>query len=190
MAGRTNSTKNDIVDLAIRMITENGYQSISLRKLLGRLHLTTGSFYKQLASKDALFEAASIRISQRFTEQAAKAIGHSPDAMTRLIDLGEFVVQKIASQPFLTDFLFFNPSTASIYSSTEEAPHFELLDLTHQVIDSLSESPENTNSEGDLFIKLWSFIQGYGLLIRNGAVRYNRQFLKSVAYQLIDIHTN
>lgn len=183
MAGRTNSTKDDIVDLAIRMITENGYQSISLRKLLGRLHLTTGSFYKHFAGKEALFEAASIRISQRFTEQAAKAIGHSPDAMTRLIDLGEFVIQKIASQPFLTDFLFFN-------SSTEEAHHFELLDLTHQVIDSLSESPENTNSEGDLFIKLWSFIQGYGLLIRNGAVTYNRQFLKSVAYQLIGIPTN
>ena len=49
------NVRQRIINLAIKQIRTAGYQSISLRKLMSKLHLTTGAFYKHFRNKSELF---------------------------------------------------------------------------------------------------------------------------------------
>jgi AcrR family transcriptional regulator len=170
---------------AVVAITENGYQSISLRKLLSSLNLTTGSFYKHFESKTDLFENVAIEISKSFSVQASSQLRSNADALNRLIDLGEFIIHQMTYAPNLMEFLLFNPSVIPIYAKKSDNHSFGLLTLTHQIVGELIEQYNLAQSENDLFIKVWSFIQGYGILISKSAITYDRIFLLSVAKQLI-----
>lgn len=85
MAGKTNNTKNDIIQLTIRKISENGSQQISLRSLLGELNLTTGSFYKHFQNKHDLFASVTQVVSSRLGRQAKQTI--EANIWSRLIHL-------------------------------------------------------------------------------------------------------
>lgn len=189
MAGKTNNTKNDIIQLTIRKISENGSQQISLRSLLGELNLTTGSFYKHFQNKHDLFASVTQVVSSRLGRQAKQTIeGQHLEPLDSLVALGKFMVNQFDSQPYLMDFLFFNSSAINIYHSTESATKFPLLaypqELITQIMNQyqLSESPEN------LFIKIWAFIQGYGILIRNHAITFDEALLKESAKALIGVN--
>ncbi len=187
MAGQPNHTKLDIIALTSRAIQEDGYQSISLRQLLAKLHLTTGAFYKHFPSKEALFRQTAVSISQRLSKLAIRSIDESnPDPLSNLIDLGEFIIQQMRDNANLIDFLFFNPAIIPIYSHNAKAQEsFDLLSLTKQLIHNLVLNDPPLETENAIFIKIWSFIQGYGLLVRNGAAVYDRHFLTTTARQLI-----
>lgn len=187
IAGKTNHTKERIISQTIRLIRDHGYQNISLRKLLATLNLTTGSFYKHFSSKNDLFKDAAIVLSKKFSEDALIRLekASSKDALNNLINLGEFVISQIETVPNLMNFLLFNPGVIQVYSHNLDDHLFGFLTLTHQILHDLIKQRGLTEPESALFIKMWAFIQGYGALIANGAVTYNRKLLLLSATQLI-----
>lgn len=189
MAGKTNQTKNDIIALTIRTIKENGAQSISLRQLLATLHLTTGSFYKHFDSKADLFRTVTATLSERLSTQALQATTNAggTDPLTKLIDLGEFIIQQFKKQPNVMAFLFFNNTVRDVYQG-QSAKGFPLLAQTHQIIQEIMAVYPTSVSEQKLFIKVWAFIQGYSMLIQNGAADYDRNLLTNTAKEMIGVH--
>ncbi|OBU97965.1 hypothetical protein A7B51_00930 [Lentilactobacillus parabuchneri] len=159
---------------------------MSLRKLLSQLNLTTGSFYKHFSSKNNLFENVAEIVSKRFSENAERQLSQvQGDALDELVTLGEFIISEIESDPNLTDFLLFNPSIIPVYLIESNIDTFELLKLTHHIIAKLVKQRDLSQTENELFVKVWAFIQGYGSLISRGAVKYDRHLLLTAATQLI-----
>jgi AcrR family transcriptional regulator len=54
-----------IIDNTIKMIDQDGYQNISLRKLTKHSNMTIGAFYKHFKNKEELFYRTSIVLSQQ-----------------------------------------------------------------------------------------------------------------------------
>lgn len=151
------------------------------------MNLTTGAFYKHFESKTDLFEHVAIEVSKSFSTQAATQLKNSDDPLNKLIDLGEFIIHQMTHFPNLMDFLLFNPSVIPIYTQNYGDGSFGLLILTHQIVGELIDQYDVVMSENDLFIEVWSFIQGYGILISKNVIPYQRSFLLSVTKQLIGV---
>lgn len=186
MAGKTNHTKADIIALTIREIKENGAASISLRKLLAKLHLTTGSFYKHFDNKDDLFRTVTAILSERISQLTRQATNGNTQKtpLIRLVDLGEFIIMQFQQQPNLMTFLFFNHSIQKLYRNGA-IDQFPLLIDTRKLIEIIINTYPTNDSEDTLFIKVWAFIQGYAILIQSGVVQYNRNLLLTTAKQMI-----
>ncbi|MBA1434778.1 TetR/AcrR family transcriptional regulator [Bombilactobacillus bombi] len=178
-----NNTKTKIIDLTIQEISQKSWQSFSLRPLLRQLGLTTGAFYKHFKDKDDLFKIVSKQLSHDIYQNIYTKIKTAPNSQEALLQLGWSLLTYFQEQPEVMDFLFFNPSVNYLYqSNTTEANDFELYNLTQQIIVQLVFNPHERD---EFFIKIWSFIQGYGFLIKNKIVLPDRNLLKSTLKQFL-----
>lgn len=78
------------------------------------------------------------------------------------------------------DFLFFNPTIIQVYQTENDDFNFlkEIKNLAQQV------NPGILNDQ-QFFEQLWSFIQGYSLLIKNGVTTYDPQVVKVTLSQMV-----
>ena len=82
--------------------------------------------------------------------------------------------------PNQMDFLFYQLSALDLYSIANQYP---FLNKVKNLITNLNSS--TTLSDQDLFIQIWSFIQGYVLLIKNKITRYDAQLVEYTLDQLL-----
>ncbi len=69
--------RNEILDLAQRLIYTKGYEQMTIQDILDGLQISKGAFYHYFASKHALLEAISERMLQEM-EQILLPIMHDP----------------------------------------------------------------------------------------------------------------
>lgn len=181
----SNNTKEKIIHLTITEISNNSWENFSLRQVLRKLGLTTGAFYKYFESKDDLFKIISIEISQNIYQTILPTVRQQNSPQEQLLQLGKQLLFYFEKQPNLINFLFFNPSINSLYQATNpEQEHFQLYNLTVTIINNLL--PQKTPAQRQEFlIKIWSFIQGYGFLIKNKVVAFDSELLKQTLNQLL-----
>ncbi|MCT2907656.1 TetR/AcrR family transcriptional regulator [Schleiferilactobacillus harbinensis] len=185
MAGKTNDTEDRIIAATIATITKRGSAAISLRQLAQHVGLTTGAFYKHFASKDDLFRAVTVTLSQQLTAQVMPLLAAAATPKEKLCLLGEQLLQASAAQPHVIDFLFFNPQATQQYQPGTDTTDFPLLTLTRQLIAATLASSASTTPPADFFTQVWSFILGYALLIKNGAAVYDRALLARTLDQML-----
>ena len=168
----TNNTKEKIITTAIQKIRYEDIQNFSIRNLVQTLDLTTGSFYKHFKNKKALFLAVSQQVSQSLYENIyPKTYRYEKSPKKALCLLGSSLIDFFIDEPRLADFIFFNPEvidTYSIYGNTQET--FKLLGLTTDLVNKFIAQEQLQLSNKVLFVQIWSFIQGYAILIKNQVV--------------------
>ena len=168
----TNNTKEKIITTAIQKIRYEDIQNFSIRNLVQTLDLTTGSFYKHFKNKKALFLAVSQQVSQSLYENIyPKTYRYEKSPKKALCLLGSSLIDFFIDEPRLADCIFFNPEvidTYSIYGNTQET--FKLLRLTTDLVNKFIAQEQLQLSNKVLFVQIWSFIQGYAILIKNQVV--------------------
>ena len=172
-----NTTEQRIINNTIKMIDNEGYQNISLRKLAQQLNMTTGAFYKHFKNKNELFYRTALVLSQKIVDWLL--ISNEQNAFAQLLAMAQNFCELFQTNPRRMDFLFFNPTVISIYHQTNtEFPFLSLArDLASQV------NPERLSDE-DFFNQIWSFIQGYALLIKNQVTNYDPNLVKTTLLEL------
>jgi len=177
MAGKTNKTKKHIIDLAITLIDNVGYSNISLRKLAKELQLTTGAFYKHFATKDELWLAVTQNLSQQIAIKSTNSLNNEEDLEEQILSLSYVLLSEFKNHPNLMEFLFFNPTSQSTLAESDK--DFAYLKLIDEIVTQLIVKNNLSKNKQTLFIQLWSFIQGYGLLIKNGSVNIDKDLIKN-----------
>ncbi|VDG25546.1 TetR/AcrR family transcriptional regulator [Lactiplantibacillus mudanjiangensis] len=175
MAGKTNQTDQHIIEQAIEQISSGNFDTLSLRKLAKALGLTTGAFYKHFSNKDALLKAVTIELSKRVTKRAEVALNNVTTAKAQLLKLAEVLLTLFADEPDLMNFMFFNPVAQTALTSNQS--EFKLLMLTNELIERVRQETGSDVSADVLFVQIWSFIQGYGILIKNKLVIFDPKLL-------------
>lgn len=181
MANDHEGTERRILDAAAACIATRGYRELSLRGLAKQLGLTTGAFYRHFANKDALLRAVSETISRRLTDEIGQEVGTLGvnDPHEILMTIGLHLLERFNHEPRIMDFLFFNPSVVGIYRQPESGEDsFPLLALTRTTLDRIVTDDHLELSVDELFIQVWSFIQGYGILIGNGAAALDENLIR------------
>lgn len=177
MVGITNQTKNNIIALTIKTIDKSGYTNISLRKLASELNLTTGAFYKHFSTKEQLFSDVTVKLSKTIANEAVKDLNTTDIPENQILHLAYSLLNQYQEHPNIMDFLFFNPSSQSTIS--EPTNDFEYLNLIDHLITELIMNKHLSKDKNTLFIQLWSFIQGYGSLIKNNSIQLDKNLIQA-----------
>ncbi len=69
-----NDTRQALLDEAAKMFLAEGYDAISINRLVKRCGVTKGAFYHYFKSKDELFSQVVVRIIKQFEEYFVKAV--------------------------------------------------------------------------------------------------------------------
>ncbi|MCV7278358.1 TetR/AcrR family transcriptional regulator [Mycolicibacterium flavescens] len=79
--------KSEIVDAALKLFVENGYDKTTVAAIIGELGVAKGCFYHHFRSKDEVFEACVLTVSQHVSQTwLAVLTDHSRSPITRLMD--------------------------------------------------------------------------------------------------------
>ncbi|MFK8248794.1 TetR/AcrR family transcriptional regulator [Leuconostoc mesenteroides] len=168
---KQNDTRDRILQLAMYEINSKGESQFSLRPLLKQLGLTTGAFYKHFKNKDELFSEITRLFSEKIYERVQHKLERANCPRDTLSIMGKILLNYYVENPNMVEFLFFNSSIANgQYLSSDNAERFKFLDLVKLEVKQLITLEELNISEQKMFIQLWSFIQGYGILIANQLV--------------------
>ncbi|EJN54457.1 TetR/AcrR family transcriptional regulator [Lactobacillus gasseri] len=166
------NTQDKLVDKTITVIDKYGYQNLSLRKLTATLGLTTGAFYKHFKSKDALYEKVAIELSRNFIDKIS--LPDNATAQEKLLIIAKNFCQYVDQHNNLAEFLFFNSTTLKVFSTKKSK--YDFLDKMKVLVNELN--PKKNVSNQDLFIQIWSFIQGYAALVNKKIVEYDEDLVK------------
>jgi AcrR family transcriptional regulator len=175
---KLDNTQNKIIQATIEWIETDDYKNLSMRKLAAKIGMTTGAIYKYFQDKDELFYQVSVKLSRGFAEQLI-AISKSL-AKDKLLSIAGKFCQLSQQQSKLVDFLFFNPSLNNFYQNNNR--DFELYD---QVIELVHQVNQGGITDQQFFTQIWSFIQGYCLLIINGITNYDPALVERTLNEMI-----
>lgn len=179
-------TKLKIIDTALEEIEQQGFENLSLRKLASNCGLTTGAFYRHFANKNDLFMVLMLKLSATLTSGVGQKNIHSISPRKELLFLGENIFTLFSEKKNLVDFLFFNPVAQSIYAKNEKIQDtFPLLKTIHQLIIEIIDRETLDLDPTTTFIQVWSFLQGYMLLVRNGVTQFDTELLADTLNSLL-----
>ncbi|MRN07702.1 TetR/AcrR family transcriptional regulator [Lactobacillus sp. 0.1XD8-4] len=170
--------EDQIIKVTINFIRTNGYQTVSLRKISQAAGVTTGAFYKRFKNKDVLFYRTAMILSQQFVTKFA--INNELSAFDQILQIAQQFCKEFQEQPQVMDFLFFNPTIIQVYQADKD--DFSFLQMIQHLAQQVN--PGILNDQ-QFFEQLWSFIQGYSLLIKNGVTTYEPQVVKVTLSQMI-----
>lgn len=174
MIGLKNQTKHNIINLTIKLIDDNGYTDISLRKLVLKLGLTTGSFYKHFSTKNELWLEVTRVLSEKMAVMAFEKIDLEMTPEQNIITLAMLFLEQYQKHPNIMNFLLFNNTSQSdLNQSNNDFKYLQTIDCL--ITEVINKNHLNKNKQ-TLFIQLWSFIQGYGILIKNDSVPLDQSF--------------
>ncbi|MEY8441606.1 TetR/AcrR family transcriptional regulator [Lactobacillaceae bacterium 24-114] len=166
-----------IIDATINSIRTNGYQTVSLRKISQAAGVTTGAFYQRFKNKDVLFYRTAIILSQQFVTKLS--INSELSAFDQILQIAQQFCKEFQEQSQVMDFLFFNPTIIQVYQTDNH--DFSFLQMIQQLVHQVN--PGFLNDQ-QLFEQLWSFIQGYSLLIKNRVTTYDPKVVKVTLSQM------
>lgn len=173
-----NPTEAKIIAATVDWIKQHDYHQLSMRKLAGQIGMTTGALYQHFRNKNELFYQASLTLSQEVVEHLQVDVTLS--AEEQLLAIASGLTQLSQAEPKLIDFLFFNPSLQEFY--THANARFAFYDQVMRLVQQVN---PGEISDQQLFNQLWSFVQGYSLLIRNKVASYDPQLVALILYEFI-----
>lgn len=175
---KLDKTQDKIIQATREWVENDDYKNLSMRKLAAKIGMTTGAIYKYFQNKDELFYQVSVKLSQKFAEQVITTPEDS--AKEELLSLANQFCQLSKEQPKITNFLFFNSSLKSFYQNTNH--DFEFYD---QVMELVRQVNQKGITDQQFFMQIWSFIQGYTLLILNGVTNYDPALVERTLDEMI-----
>lgn len=171
-------TQDKIIQATVEWVENDDYKNLSIRKLAAKIGMTTGAIYKYFRNKDELFYQVSVKLSQEFAEQVITTPEDS--AKEEILSLANQFCQLSQEQPKITNFLFFNSSLSNFYQNTNH--DFKFYD---QVMELVWQVNQKGITDQQFFTQIWSFIQGYSLLILNGVTNYDQSLVERTLDEII-----
>lgn len=182
------NVRQRIINLAIKQIRTAGYQSISLRKLMSKLHLTTGAFYKHFRNKSELFYAVFDQISTQIYiniyDQVVGLVDSNPKkAMYGVVKI---LLNYFVNEPYLVDFFLYNSQIKNGHDFLKRGQAVvNILDLIRLILKNLIEQYQLAVTIEELYVQACAFLNGYGMLLRKGIITVEDQLIKKTINMLI-----
>jgi AcrR family transcriptional regulator len=142
-AGPQQTTRERILDVALDLFVEKGYDKTSLREIAERMGFTKAALYYHFTSKSDLLMALHMRL-HRLTEAALDDLGYGPVTMSAWEDFLDQTIDKMQANRKLFAMHQRNQSAfEEIHSEGHEGQHAEL----EERLRSLLSDPTMTTSQ-------------------------------------------
>ena len=190
MDRRRRDTKERFIKFTLERIRTNGEDDTTLRDLAKEFGISAAALYNHFVDKDELLnevlKVASSKVTTLYREYLADH-GTLKGGKERLIQFGEFLLELFKNESNLVSFLFFSKTAINLYSSVDvfENDQFKLLSIACEIIDSVRVENNLSISNFELYIKFWSFMEGYALFVTSGVFEGNSSFISDIVNDVL-----
>ena len=128
------STRERILDVALDLFTEHGYDGTSLRQIAEQLGVTKAALYYHFASKEDILMALHMRLHE-FGKDAIASLGDEPVTLERWAEILDGLVDQMLIQRKL--FLMHERNQAAMekmHSEGHEAEHEDIQNRFRQLL--------------------------------------------------------
>jgi len=95
-----------VVDAAMELALEGGYEAVQMRDVASRAHVAMGTVYRYFTSKDHLLAAALVHWVEQLDARLAQAPARGSSASSRVLDVLERALRAMSRQPKLVAAVF------------------------------------------------------------------------------------
>ncbi|HMK63472.1 MAG TPA: TetR family transcriptional regulator [Acidimicrobiales bacterium] len=109
MRGLTRSQearRQRVIDAAVALALEGGYDAVQMRDVAGRAHVAMGTVYRYFSSKDHLLAAALVHWVEQLDARLAQVPPRGGKASERVLDVLDRALRAMARQPRLVAAVF------------------------------------------------------------------------------------
>ena len=190
MDRRRRDTKERFIKFTLERIRTSGEDDTTLRDLAKEFGISAAALYNHFVDKDELLnevlKVASSKVTTLYREYLADH-GTLKGGKERLIQFGEFLLELFKNESNLVSFLFFSETAINLYSSVDvfENDQFKLLSIACEIIDSVRVENNLSISNFELYIKFWSFMEGYALFVTSGVFEGNTSFISDIVNDVL-----
>ena len=190
MDRRRRDTKERFIKFTLERIRTSGEDDTTLRDLAKEFGISAAALYNHFVDKDELLnevlKVASSKVTTLYREYLADH-GTLKGGKERLIQFGEFLLELFKNESNLVSFLFFSKTAINLYSSVDvfENDQFKLLSIACEIIDSVRIENNLSISNFELYIKFWSFMEGYALFVTSGVFEGNSSFISDIVNDVL-----
>ena len=193
MSGKSKATKDRIDEIALKEFADKGYRDASLRSIVRKAGVTTGSFYWYYNSKEELF-ASLVGVHYDYAMQI-----HAKSAKHFLLYPKEEQVRHIFDGSFgymqeMLEYMYQHKTEFRILICGSEGTRYgnllhdlteKELDLTHQIIQNLkeigsSDRVESISSEMEQIITSGIYSELFEILVRDIPLEKARQCIREL----------
>src|ERR1700689_3979647 len=106
-----------VVDAAMELGLEGGYEAVQMRDVAARAHVAMGTVYRYFTSKDHLLAAALVHWVEQLDQRLAQVPPRGVNPSDRVLDVLERALRAMARQPQLVSAVFMSlasPDRAAI----------------------------------------------------------------------------
>lgn len=173
MPPKTRITKDRIIQAAIEVAKQSGYESINARTVSAQLHCSTQPVMYHFSTIDAMKRAVYAKVDQLHSAYMMTI----PPEQAPILGIGLNYIRFAVAEPQLFRFLF-QSGYAEENSLLEMVDSEELIPVLAAMQEGTGLSMEKTK---EIFLTVAMFAHGYASIIANNGLEYNE---KTVAEHL------
>ncbi len=169
MPPKTRITAEMIINAAIEVVRQRGFEKINARAVSAQLHCSTQPVMYHFSTIDSLKKAAYKRVDQLHTEYMMK----TPPGQDPILGIGLNYIRFAVEEPQLFRFLF-QSGYAQENSLLEMVDSEELVPVLEAMREGAGLSLQKTRN---VFITVALFAHGYASIIANNHLEYDEKLI-------------
>lgn len=172
--------RHDLIEISIRIISEEGFDRLSLRNISSRCGVSHNAVYRHFDSKEQLIAACREYVTERMMEQLNGAIaGNDLSAGAALYRLSIAYVSFYQQNPTYYSFLYRNSKVKLVFSIGEAEENYPPLELFRKIYCAYGEKKGWEPDETLIHLtRLWSLLHGLAALVISHNVKWDGNWQK------------
>ena len=167
--------KHDLMEVAIGVISEKGFEALSLRGISALCGVSHNAVYRHFENKEQLIAACRAYVTERLTEYLNETItGFDLSSETSLRRLSTAYLSFYAQYPTYYSALYRNTDAKLIFSNEEAEGNYPPLELFRKAYSAYGAAKGWTQEETMThLIRLWSLLHGLTALVISPNVEWD-----------------
>lgn len=165
--------KSELIESGIKLISENGMNDFSLRKVAAKCGVSHAAPYSHFKDIQELSHAMGIYVTEKFMEQLSAAIEGINNSHIAVRLLGNAYISFFSENPHYFQFLFYHSNVSINLNNNErdDYPPFALFKKTAYQMFRDKKLPEELYLNN--LLALWSMVHGTASLLTNKCIHYS-----------------
>lgn len=172
--------KQDLIEASIRIISEQGFEALSLRTVSALCGVSHNAIYRHFESKEQLIAACRKYVTEQIMACLSKALAGTEPASAEAVQcFGAAYLSFYQQYPTYYSALYRNTDVKLVFSVQETAENYPPLELFHHLCFAygarIGWMPEETLTR---MTQMWSLLHGLTALVISSNVEWNRDWQK------------
>ena len=180
--------RQSILDAAMALFLEYGYDKVSIRNIAERIEYSPGTIYLYFKDKDDIFFSLHLMAFEKLWESMTQSAG-IPDPLERIRSIGHTYLDFAIQNPDLYDLMFIlrDPMNALDPACIWEEGCKSYDFLKDAIVEAMNNGQLPTSDPDVVSISAWAIVHGLASLhIRNRLKMFEDKVLSELIHQCVD----